>query len=54
MDAELNSLSNEYLKNKKYMKKCDDDIIIMFFTYFFLGRGAQKKYVKWELVECII
>ena len=45
MDAELNSASNEYPlgiiltdpatpKNKKYLKKCDDDVIITFFQVF--------------------
>ena len=45
MDVELNSASNEYPlnillmgpstpKNKKYLKKCDDDIIITFFQVF--------------------
>ena len=43
LDAELNSTSNEYplsiilmglTTQKKYLKKCDDDIIIMFFQVF--------------------
>ena len=45
LDAELNFASNEdpldilfmgplYPKNKKYPKKCDDDVIIMFFQVF--------------------
>ena len=41
-----------YPKNKKYMKKRDDDIIITFFQVFlvFWGRGVRQKYAEWVLV----
>ena len=58
LDGEFKSASNEYplgillvprsLKNKKYMKKHDADIIITFFSW----RGVHQKYVKWVLVGC--
>ena len=33
-----------YPKNKKYLKKCDDDVIIMFFRYFlFFGQRGPSK-----------
>ena len=45
-----------YPKTKKYLKKCDDDIIIMFCLGIscFLGRGVHKKYAMWVLIQCII
>ena len=41
-----------YPKNKKYLKKCDDDIIITFFSGIscFWGRGVHQKYSVWVLV----
>ena len=43
-----------YPKNKKYLKKRDDDIIITFFQVFlvFLGSGVRQKYAVWVLVGC--
>ena len=43
-----------YPKNKKYMKKCDDDIIITFFSGIscFWGSGVRQKYEVWVLVGC--
>ena len=45
-----------YPKNKKYLKKSDDDIIITFFSgiSYFWGSGDHQKYVLWVLVGCII
>ena len=37
-----------YPKNKKYLKKCDDDVKYS----FFLRRGVHQKYAEWVLVEC--
>ena len=41
-----------YPKNKKYLKKRDDDVIIMFFSGIscFWGGGVHKKYAVWVLV----
>ena len=43
-----------YPKNKKYLKKHDDDVIITFFQVFlvFLGRRVYQKYAVWLLVGC--
>ena len=43
-----------YPKNKKYLKKCDDDIIITLFSgiSYFWGSGVRQKYVVWVLVGC--
>ena len=43
-----------YPKNKKYLKICDDDIIIMFFSGIscFWGSGVYQKYAVWVLVGC--
>ena len=43
-----------YPKNKKCMKKCDNDIIITFFQAFlvFWGREVHQKYAVWVLVVC--
>ena len=43
-----------YPKNKKYLKKCDDYIIIMFFSGIscFGGRGDRQKYAKCALDGC--
>ena len=40
-----------YPKNKKYLKKCDDDIIIIFFLSIscFWGSGVRQKYTVWVL-----
>ena len=40
-----------YPKNKKYLKKCDDDVIIMVFSGIscFWGRGVRQKYAVWVL-----
>ena len=45
-----------YPKNKKYLKKCDDGIIITFFLGIscFWGRRVRQKYVVWVLVVCRI
>ena len=45
-----------YPKNKKYLKKHDDDIIIMFFSgiSYFWGSRVRQKYVVWILVGCKI
>ena len=53
-----------YPKNKKYLKNCDDDVIITFFQVFlvfviitffsgiscFWGSGDHQKYATWVLV----
>ena len=65
MDEEFNSASKEYPhrilfdgprypKNKKYLKKRDDDIINMFFRVFLVSGapGPVKKYVVWVLIGC--
>ena len=41
-----------YPKNKKYLKKCDDDIIITFFLGIscFWGSEVRQKYAVWVLV----
>ena len=66
IDVELNSTSNEYPlgilltdpatpKNKKYLKKCVDDVIITFFGIScFWGRGSHQKYANWVLIGCRI
>ena len=42
-----------YPKDKKYLKKCEDDIIITFFRYFlFLGQRGSSKYGEWVLIGC--
>ena len=43
-------------KNVMMMKKCDDDIIITFFSGIscFWGSGVHQKYVVWVLVGCKI
>ena len=43
-----------YPKNKKYLKTCDDDVIIMFFSGIscFWGSGVHQKYAEWVLVGC--
>ena len=43
-----------YPKNKKYLKKRDDDIIITFFPGIscFWGSGVRQKYTEWVLVGC--
>ena len=43
-------------KNKKYLKKCDDDIIITFFSSisYFWGSEAHHKYTVWVLIGCRI
>ena len=43
-----------YPQNKKYLKKCDDDIIITFFSGIscFWGSGVRQKYSEWVLVGC--
>ena len=45
-----------YPKNKKYLKKHDNDAIISFFSviYCFWGSGVRQKYAEWVLVGCII
>ena len=45
-----------YPKNKKYLKKGHDDIIMMFFSGIscFWGRGACQNYAEWVLVGCVI
>ena len=42
-----------YPKDKKYVKKRDDDIIIMFFSGIscFWGRGVRQKYAEWVLLD---
>ena len=47
---------SRYPKNKKYLEKCDDDVIITFFQVFlvFRGSGARQKYPKWILAACKI
>ena len=45
-----------YPKNKKYLEKCDDDVIITFFSgisCFWLS-GVRQKYGMWVLVGCKI
>ena len=41
-----------YLKNKKYLKNCDDDVILTFVQVFiiFWDSGARQKYSEWVLV----
>ena len=43
-----------YHKNKKYLKKCDDDVIITFFSGIscFWGSGVRQKYAVWVFVGC--
>ena len=43
-----------YPKNKKYLKKRDDDIIIMFFQVFLIFgvAGPIQKYAEWVFVKC--
>ena len=45
-----------YPKRNKYLKKCDDDIIMTFFSGIssFWGSGARQKYAEWIFVGCII
>ena len=45
-----------YPKKKKYLKKCDDDIIITFFSGIscFSGSGVHQKYAVWVLIRCRI
>ena len=45
-----------YPKNKKYLKKCDDDVIFMLFSGVscFGGSGAHQKYAEWVLIGCRI
>ena len=65
MDVELNSTSKKlptrhtfcgprYPKNKKYLIKCDDDVIITFFSGIscFRGSGFHQKYAVWVRVGC--
>ena len=52
-----------YPKNKKYLKKCDDDVIITFFHVFhhhvfsciscFWGSGVHQKYAVWVIIVLI-
>ena len=40
-----------YTKNKKYLKKHDDDVIITFSgIYYFWGSGVRQKYAVWVIV----
>ena len=42
-----------YPKNKKYLKKCDDDVIITFSGIScFWGSGVHQNYAMWVLVGC--
>ena len=43
-----------YSKNKKYLKKCDDDSIITCFSSisYFWGIWVCQKYVVWVLIGC--
>ena len=43
-------------KNKKYLKKCDDDAIITFFPGIscFWGSRVRQKYAVWVFVGCRI
>ena len=43
-----------YPKNKKYLKKCDDDVIITFFPGIscFWGSEVHQKYAVWVIVGC--
>ena len=45
-----------YPKNKKYLNKCDDDIIMMFFSgiYYFCYSEVCQRYAVWVLVVCRI
>ena len=45
-----------YRKNKKYLKKHDDDVILTFFQVFLFSWGSEvcQKYVVWVLVGCKI
>ena len=48
--------SPHYPRNKNYLKKCDDGIIITFFLGIscFWGSMVHQKYVVWVLVGCRI
>ena len=40
-----------YTKNKKYLKKCDDDVIITFLRYFlFLGQQGLSKVCRVDTI----
>ena len=45
-----------YPKNKKYLKKCDDDDVIIITLVSgiscFWGSGVCQKYAEWVLVGC--